>query len=54
VPVGVVVAEFTVNVEDPDVTIEEGENEAVTPDGNPLMLKLIVPTNPACGAAETV
>ena len=54
VPVGVVVAGFTPNVEFPDPVTVAGVNRNCVPAGNPLTLKVTVPVNPFTAATETV
>ena len=54
VPSGVLPVEFTVSVVAPDVVIEDGLNDAVTPAGMPLALMVTAPLNPPAGATVTV
>jgi hypothetical protein len=45
---------LTVMVEEPDLLIEAGLKEAVTPVGSPLALNPTVPANPPDGVTLTV
>ena len=53
-PIGVEVEAFTVKVEDPESETELGVKLAVTPEGNPVTLKLTFPVNPLEGITLTV
>ena len=54
VPAAAVVLDVTIIVDEPDVVTDGGLKLAVTPDGSPLALSVIVPANPADGVAVTV
>jgi hypothetical protein len=54
VPPDVVLAVFTVSVEDPDPFTVLGLNPAVTPAGNPLILRPTIPLNPPSDPTFTV
>ena len=53
-PVGVPDVVVTVIVELPDVVMEAGEKEAVTPAGKPLALRVTGPVNPLTAPIFTV
>ena len=53
-PTGVPDVVAIVSVEEPEVTIEVGENEDVAPVGMPLTFRLTVPLNPLSAPTFTV
>jgi len=53
-PAGVVEADVTVNVEEPEVVTDVGLKLAVAPNGRPLTLNVTVPLNPADGITVAV